>query len=129
MTRLKEANQAGGFALLTRLSEMVPPWVQAAAGAMMPNGGQTLFNVVCTNVPGPQIPLYICGREMTEHWPLVPLSGGLGLNFCLTSYNGALYWGIVADPNLVPRVWDVGNAIRASFDELRAAALASVLPA
>jgi WS/DGAT/MGAT family acyltransferase len=51
MNKLKEANQAGGFALLTRLSDLVPPAVQAMAGMLVPNG-QSLFNIVCTNVPG-----------------------------------------------------------------------------
>jgi WS/DGAT/MGAT family acyltransferase len=124
MTRLKEANQAGGFALLTRLSDLVPPAVQAMAGMLVPNG-QSLFNLVCTNVPGPQIPLYIAGRKMEEHWPLVPVSMGLGMNVALTSYNGALYWGICADPNLVPDIEVVGASISESFEELKAAATAA----
>jgi diacylglycerol O-acyltransferase len=122
MNRLKEANQAGGFALLTRLSDLVPPAVQAMAGMMVPNG-QTLFNLVCTNVPGPQIPLYIAGRKMEEHWPLVPVSAGLGMNVALTSYNGVLYWGICADPNLVPDIDVAAESIRESFEELKAAAM------
>jgi WS/DGAT/MGAT family acyltransferase len=124
MNRLKEANQAGGFALLTRLSDLVPPAVQAMAGMLVPNG-QSLFNIVCTNVPGPQIPLYIAGRKMEEHWPLVPVSMGLGMNVALTSYNGALYWGICADPNLVPDLPVVAGAIERSFEELKTAAMAA----
>ena len=129
MGRLKTANQAGGFALMTRLTEQVPPALQALAGTMAPNG-QSLFNLICTNVPGPQIPLYIAGRKIEELWPLVPLSAGLGLNVCLTSYNGVLYWGICADPRLVPDVDRVAALIRESFDELKAAATAaSAVPA
>jgi WS/DGAT/MGAT family acyltransferase len=124
MEKLKAANQAGGFAVLSRLSEQVPPIVQAAAGAMIPNA-QPLFNLVCTNVPGPQIPLYVAGRTVEALWPLVPLSGGLGLNFCLTSYNGVLYWGIVGDPDLVPDVAIVARAIESSFAALKAAAMAA----
>lgn len=128
MNRLKEANQAGGFALLTRLSDLVPPAVQAMAGMLVPNG-QSLFNLVCTNVPGPQIPLYIAGRKMEQHWPLVPVSMGLGLNVALTSYNGALYWGICADPHLVPDLDVFAAAIEQSFEELKQAATAAAAPA
>ena len=123
MDRLKSANQAGGFALLTRLAEQVPPFLQAAAGSMVPNS-QPLFNLVCTNVPGPQIPLYLAGRKVLAHFPLVPLSSGLGLNTCLTSYNGVLYWGIVADPELVPNVEDVASGIESAFEGLKSAAMA-----
>jgi len=122
MNTLKDANQAGGFALLSRLAEQVPPYLQAAAGYMQPNN-QPLFNLVCTNVPGPQIPLYFAGHLVEAHYPLVPLSMGLGLNVCLTSYNGILFWGIVADPGLVPDVRQVAEAIGQAFDALKAAAM------
>jgi len=125
MDRLKSANQAGGFAALSRLSESIPPVMQAAAGYMIPNA-QPLFNLVCTNVPGPQIPLYLAGRMVEAHYPLVPLSSGLGLNFCLTSYNGVLYWGIVSDPKLVPDVSGVARHIEAAFEGLKSAAVAAV---
>lgn len=124
MDKLKKANQAGGFAVLSKLAEQVPPIIQAAAGSMVPNS-QPLFNVVCTNVPGPQIPLYLVGRQVMAHYPLVPLSMGLGLNFCLTSYNGVLYWGIVADPELVADVSVVAGHIQTVFEALKAAALAA----
>ena len=129
MGRLKSANQAGGFALMTRLTEQVPPAMQAMAGSMIPNA-PGLFNLVCTNVPGPQIPLYIAGRKIEELWPLVPLSAGMGLNVCLASYNGVLYWGICADPKLVPDVERVATLVRESFDQLKeAATAASAVPA
>ena len=124
MDRLKGANQAGGFAVLSKLAEQVPPFIQAAAGFLVPNS-QPLFYLVCTNVPGPQIPLYLAGRMVQAHYPLVPLSMGLGLNTCLTSYNGVLYWGIVADPNLVPDVAAVAGHIEAAFEGLKAAAMAT----
>ena len=108
---------------------VVPPAMQAMAGSMIPNA-PGLFNLVCTKLPGPQIPLYIAGRKVEELWPLVPLSAGMGLNVCLTSYNGVLYWGICADPNLVPDVDCVANLVRESFDQLKeAATAASAVPA
>ncbi len=125
MDRLKAANQAGGFAVLSKLSEQVPPFLQAMAGSFVPNA-QPLFNLVCTNVPGPQIPLYLAGRKVEAHYPLVPLSMGLGMNVCLTSYNGVLYWGLVGDPDLVPDVSVIARHVEAAFEGLKAAAMAAV---
>lgn len=122
MDRLKGANQAGGFAVLSKLSEQVPPFLQAAAGMFVPNA-QPLFNLVCTNVPGPQIPLYLAGRKVEAFYPLVPLSMGLGMNVCLTSYNGVLYWGLVGDPELVPDVGVIARHVEAAFEGLKAAAV------
>lgn len=124
MGKLKDANQAGGFALLTRLADRVPPQAQALAGFFAPQG-QTLFNLVCTNVPGPQIPLYMAGHKVEELWPLVPLSMGLGMNVCLASYSGVLYWGVCGDPKLVPDIAKFGEALKDSFEELKAAAMAT----
>ncbi|MEX2081404.1 MAG: wax ester/triacylglycerol synthase family O-acyltransferase [Dehalococcoidia bacterium] len=123
MGRLKASNQAGGFEVLSRLSAQVPPAFQAAAGLVA--GSQSLLNMVCTNVPGPQIPLYMAGRKIEAMYPLVPLSQGMGLNCALLSYNGTLYWGICAEPGLVPDVDRVASALRAAFEDIRAAAVAA----
>lgn len=123
MDRLKAANQAGGFALMSKLTEQVPAYLQALAANFVPNN-QPLLNLICTNVPGPQIPLYLAGRKVEAHYPLVPLSVGLGMNVCLTSYNGVLYWGLVADPDLVPDVGVIARHVEAAFEGLKAAAMA-----
>lgn len=124
MGSLKEANQAGGFALMSRLTESVPANLQALA-AMWTPATQPLFNVVCTNVPGPQVPLYIVGRRLETLWPLLPLSMGLGLGVALTSYNGALYWGLTGDPELVPDIDETARCIERAFEELKLAAAAA----
>lgn len=121
MNGLKAANQAGGFALATQLADILPPALQAMAALFVPPT-QPLFNIVCTNVPGPQVPLYMAGHKVLGLWPIVPLSMGLGLNTALTSYNGHLYWGFCADPNLVPDVGKVSSAVGEAFEELMAAA-------
>jgi WS/DGAT/MGAT family acyltransferase len=121
LASLKEANQAGGFAILSRLTESVPANLQALA-AMWTPATQPLFNVVCTNVPGPQVPLYVCGRQLQTLWPLLPLSMGLGLGVALTSYNGALYWGLTGDPELVPDIEETARCIESAFHELKLAA-------
>ena len=124
MNRLKEANQAGGFAVMSRMADQIPPLVQAFTGPLTPNA-PSMLNMICTNVPGPQIPLYFVGRKAEALWPLVPLSMGMGLNVALTSYNGMLFWGICADPDLVPDVGQVATLVRAAFDELKATAAAA----
>ena len=122
MAKLKAANMAGGFNLMSRLTEQIPPMVQAAAGVFAPPV-QPLFNLVCTNVPGPQIPLYMAGWKVEEMWPLVPLSMGMGLNVCLTSYNGVLYWGVCGAPALVPDIDVVTGHVAAAFENLKQAAM------
>ncbi|MCC6960559.1 MAG: wax ester/triacylglycerol synthase family O-acyltransferase [Dehalococcoidia bacterium] len=124
MDRLKGANQAGGFVVMSKLTEQVPAYLQALAANFVPNN-QPLLNLICTNVPGPQIPLYLAGRKVEAHYPLVPLSMGLGMNVCLTSYNGVLYWGLVADPELVPDVGVIARHVEAAFEGLKAASMAT----
>lgn len=116
MATLRGAGQASWIERLGTLAELVPPAAQAAIGALVP-GTMLPFNIVCTNVPGPQIPLYLCGRQVEEFVPLVPLSHGLGLNVALASYNGTLSWGICADPQLA-NAERFANAVEAAFDEL-----------
>lgn len=117
---LKQANQAGGFELLTRLSAYTPASLQALAG--LPPLNNTVVNLICTNVPGPMIPLYSVGHLMLAHFPLVPLSLNLGLAVGVTSYNQRLYFGLMADPNAVPSVEHLKQCLDESFFELRSAA-------
>jgi diacylglycerol O-acyltransferase / wax synthase len=124
MTGLKAANQAGGFALLSRMSDSMPASMQAFAGLWAPPV-QPLFNIVCTNVPGPQVPMYIAGRQFETLWPLLPLSMGLGLGCALTSYNGMLYWGFTCDPELVPDIDSVAACVAEAFEGLKVAAVAA----
>jgi hypothetical protein len=81
--------------------------------------------MVVTNVPGPQIPLYLLGAKMLEWQPCVPLAGDLGLGIALLSYNGRIFWGFNADWEAVPDLHDFVNAIEESFEELREAAHAA----
>ena len=83
-----------------------------AAGAALP------FNMVVTNVPGPQHPWYMLGARLLESYGLVPLIGRQGLGIALGSYDGRLFWGFNADWELVPDLHDFVNAVEASFDAL-----------
>ena len=121
-TRLKESGSAVGAEAMMQAAEYTPSTL-LALGAR--NVARLLpFNLVVTNVPGPQAPMYMFGSEMTECYPHVPLTDRLGLGIALMSYNGKLCWGFNADYDLVPDLRDFVAAIDASFREL--AALANV---
>ena len=116
---LKKENQAGAVETLMRMAQLMPVPAQALAGVTMTN---TMVNMICTNVPGPMIPLYCVGHLLLEHYPLVPLSMNMGLGAGVTSYNHKLFFGLMADPKAMPDVETLKECIDESFLELRAAA-------
>lgn len=119
MNQLKQENQAQAVELLLRLASFTPVPFQALLGAGMAN---TMINLICTNVPGPMIPLYSVGHLLLAHYPLVPLSFDLGLGVGVTSYNQRLYFGLMADPQAVPDLAQLKQCLDESFLELRTAA-------
>jgi WS/DGAT/MGAT family acyltransferase len=97
---LKESKSAVGAEVLTQVAEWTPSQL-LALGAR--NATRLLpFNLVVTNVPGPQIPMYMAGARMTETYPHVPLADNLGLGIALLSYAGRIHWGFNADWDVVP---------------------------
>jgi len=120
ITGLKEDNQAGAFELLTRAASYAPAPVHALNALAITTS--TAVNMVCTNVPGPMIPLYCVGHLMLAHYPLVPLSLDMGLGAGVTSYNHRLFFGLMADPNAVPDIDRLRECVDLSFLELRNAA-------
>jgi WS/DGAT/MGAT family acyltransferase len=117
---LKEGHQAAGLEMLSRLGSLTPAPLQAMFG-MLPSAN-TMVNMICTNVPGPMIPLYAVGQLLLEHYPLVPLSLGMGLGIGVTSYNHHLFFGLTADPKAVPDIDFLKQCVDESFLELRDAA-------
>jgi diacylglycerol O-acyltransferase / wax synthase len=117
---LKAGDQAGGLYELTSLARLVPPAWQAIAASTRVS--VTVLNTVTTNVPGPQIPLYLAGRKLLHWYPLGPLSSTVGLFNAILSYNQVLTIGATADPALMPDVWTYTDFLRESFLELREAA-------
>ncbi len=75
-------------------------------------------NLVVTNVPGPQFPMYAAGAEMVETYPIPPLLPGFALSIGVTSYDGSVYYGITADRDALPDVEVLGHCIREALDEL-----------
>lgn len=119
MEQAKAGNQAGAFELLLRTASMTPVPLQALTGLTASN---TSINLICTNVPGPMIPLYCVGHQLIDHYPLVPISLNMGLACGVTSYNQKLYFGLMVDPNAVPDYRDLSRYLDETFLELRGAA-------
>jgi WS/DGAT/MGAT family acyltransferase len=103
------------------------PWLLTAAATLWAGGLAErlprLANVVVSNVPGPPMPLYIAGARLRTWWPLSIVEHGLGLNVTVMRYIDSLDFGLVAAQRLVPDAAPLAQALRASCDELAAAAL------
>jgi diacylglycerol O-acyltransferase len=117
---LKRGGQAVGAQVLTELTGFAPPTIMGQAARLMSR--QRFFNLVVTNVPGPQFPLYLMGREMIDPFPMVPLAKGQGLGVALLSYNGRINFGLVGDYDLLWDLDDFADDVRASLTELAEAA-------
>ena len=95
MGDLKGSGQAVGAELLTKLTDFAPPTIASQAARLQP--AQRFFNLVVTNVPGPQFPLYLMGRRMSSIFPLVPLARRQALCVGIMSYDGKIDFGLVGD--------------------------------
>jgi WS/DGAT/MGAT family acyltransferase len=115
--RLKETKQALGAEMLSRVAEWTPSTLLSLASSMMTRA--LPFNLVVTNVPGPQVPLYLLGARMLDNYGQVPLTDYLGLGIVLFSYAGKLCWGFNADWDLLPDLRDFVAAVDESFRELQ----------
>jgi len=120
MQGIKESGQAVGSQVLTGLSGFAPPTIMAQAARLQAR--QRLFNLVVTNVPGPQLPLYMLGRELDAMFPMVPLAENQALGIAIMSYNGQLNFGLNADYDAMPDLETLADELRASIAELAAAA-------
>jgi WS/DGAT/MGAT family acyltransferase len=95
MGDLKGSGQAVGAELLTKLTDFAPPTIASQAARLQP--AQRFFNLVVTNVPGPQFPLFLMGRRMSSIFPLVPLARRQALCVGIMSYDGKIDFGLVGD--------------------------------
>jgi WS/DGAT/MGAT family acyltransferase len=111
---LKESRQALGVEMMMAMAEWTPT-VLLSLGAQAASGP---INMIVTNVPGPQIPLYMLGAKLVHAFPLVPLLQGTGLGVALFSYDGTLCWGFNADYELMPDLAHFVRAVESSFAEL-----------
>jgi diacylglycerol O-acyltransferase / wax synthase len=95
MEDLKKSGQAVGAQVLTNLAGFAPPTILSQAARLQAR--QPFFNLVVTNVPGPQIPLYLLGRRLIVLYPVVPLAQRQALGIAVMSYDGHLGFGLLGD--------------------------------
>ncbi|MDQ4026892.1 MAG: wax ester/triacylglycerol synthase family O-acyltransferase [Actinomycetota bacterium] len=119
MEDVKASDQAVGAQVLTTLSEYAPPTILAQAARLIAR--QRAFNLVVTNVPGPQFPLYCLGRKMKEVYPVLPLSENTTLGVALFSYNGSVGFGLLGDYDSASDIGVLAEGIEKSLAELMAA--------
>jgi len=111
---LKESHEALGIEMMMAIADWTP-------SSLMSLGAQAVsgpINSIVTNVPGPQLPLYMQGARLLAMYPQVPLLQNIGLGIALMSYDGQMFWGFNADYNLVPDLADFVSLIDSSFARL-----------
>jgi diacylglycerol O-acyltransferase len=116
MDGLKESKQAVGAEVLVNVENFAPPTVLAQASRL--NFSTRLFNLIVTNVPGPQFPIYVRGREMQDIFPVAFLPKGHGLAIAIMSYNGKMNFGLLGDYDALPDIEEIADGIDASLAEL-----------
>jgi WS/DGAT/MGAT family acyltransferase len=120
MAHLKSGGQAVGAQVLTELTGFAPPNIMSQAARVVAR--QRMFNLVVTNVPGPQFPLYMMGRQLEGLFPMVPLAPNQALGIAIMSYNGTINFGLVGDFDLMSDLDDLADDLHASLAELADAA-------
>jgi diacylglycerol O-acyltransferase len=119
---LKRSHAAELVGMAGGMIGILPGVMQSFAGPMISQLPITPFNMVCTNVPGPQYPLYLLGHKMTHWYPYVPIGGELAMNCAILSYDGMIYFGFSGDAHAAPDLTRVEKFLRSSFEELCEAA-------
>jgi WS/DGAT/MGAT family acyltransferase len=114
----KDSGRSVGADALQSLSGFAPPTIHAAAARLGARMARRLFNVVVTNVPGPQFALYAAGAQMLECYPVVPLAKEQALTVGLTSYDGGVFYGLNADRDAMPDVDVLALCLEESLAEL-----------
>ena len=118
---LKRMHAAEFVSLAGGLVGMFPTSLQGMAGPIASQLPITPFNLVCTNVPGPQVPLYLLGHKMLHCYPYVPVGGEMAVNCAILSYNGTVYFGFSGDTHAAPDLRRLEKLLQESFGELREA--------
>ena len=126
MAELKSSGQAVGAQVLTDLAGFAPPTIMSQAARL--TARQRFFNLVVTNVPGPQFPLFLMGRRLQALYPQVPLAPRQALGIAIMSYDGRLFFGLLGDFDAMPDIEDVAGDLRAALEELASAAGVAAAP-
>src|SRR5581483_5400587 len=121
---MKERHRALPAELLKDANHFIPPAVFARAARAtfalsVSSPGRPTWNLVISNVPGPQIPLYCAGARLDANYPVSVITDGMGLNMTVMSYCGHLDFGLVADRDQMPDLWRMIGWLQDSLEELR----------
>jgi WS/DGAT/MGAT family acyltransferase len=124
MDDMKERHKALPASLLQGANDLIPPAVFSRAAQLTfrlstSRPGRPAWNLVISNVPGPQFPLFLAGARVVANYPVSVITDGMGLNITVMSYNGHLDFGIVADRDLMPDVHLLIDWLREELDALR----------
>jgi WS/DGAT/MGAT family acyltransferase len=120
MDGLKDSKQAVGAEVITGLEALAPPTILAQASRLQ--FSTRLFNLLVTNVPGPQFPLYVLGRELEDLFPVAFLPENQSLAVAVMSYNGRMDFGLLGDYDAMPDLEELGAALKDALEELIEAA-------
>lgn len=118
MRGASDTGQSMGAEAIVAISGFAPPTLHALGARLSSSLSRRLFNLMVTNVPGPQQPLYAAGAEMLAVFPLVPLAKNQAVCVALTSYNGKVFYGLNADRDAMPDVDVLAQLIGESLEEL-----------
>jgi diacylglycerol O-acyltransferase len=120
MSDLKDSKQALGAEVISRFNDFAPPTLLAQAARI--NFSTRLFNLVVTNVPGPQVPIYLLGRELEDIFPVGFLPPHQALFVAIMSYNGGINFGLLADYDSMDDVDVIATGIERALADLAEAA-------
>ena len=124
LTGMKERHRALPADLLQDANHFIPPAVFSRAAQLTfrlstSRPGRPNWNLVISNVPGPQVPLYFAGSRLEANYPFSVITDGMGLNITVMSYMGHMDFGIVADRDQMPDVWCLMEWLREELDALK----------
>jgi len=117
MDGLKESKQAVGAEVLSGVQQLAPPTVLAQASRL--NFSTRLFNLIVTNVPGPQFPLYVLGRRLVDLYPIAFLPENHALAIAIMSYDGDVNFGLLGDYDAMGDIEIIAEGIERSLGELK----------
>jgi hypothetical protein len=120
MKGLKESKQAIGAQAIAGVEDFAPPTIFARASRL--HFSNRMYNLLTTNVPGPQFPLYLLGREMKEMLPVAFLAPGQRLAIACMSYNGTVALSMIGDYDGMPDLEDLATLMVEEVAALREAA-------
>jgi diacylglycerol O-acyltransferase len=121
MDALKRSGISVGVESMLSVADFVPPTLVSLGARVAVSVRQRMVNTVTTNIPGPQRPIYLCGRRLVEMFPYIPIGQGIRISVGIVSYDGGLYFAATSDADAVPDIDELTSGIEESMAELAAA--------